>query len=428
MKKNLFYNMSVCLMALLAWGCTSGDIDDVFEENASQRLDNMTQECLNLLTSAPNGWAIEYYPEENQSYGGYIFLASFDTGGNVTVAGEIADPDERVTSHYSLLSSQGVVLSFDTYNSLFHYFADPDIGSGSSQEGDFEFAFKGGDANELTFTGTKTGNTIVFKALDANVDWTTYLTQVNDMETTILRSPYCSYIYNGSGETITFDMDMSYNLLTYVPDSSEPDVTATIAYCYTPEGITFYQPITLGSSEVQTFRWDATAEEMVCVEDAGVVLVGGTSEDYVPYDTFLGDWIFSYNNGSSAANVTIETLSEGQSFTLTGLPYDLDLDYNKRTGQLSLTTQYVGRYSSYYIYFCPWDASEGYLTWTSGAGFDIVYNGDEANPVLTFVDNGVWGSYDVNSLLFYAFSSSTASSSSTVGSLYQYPYLVDMHK
>lgn len=429
MKKNLFYNISVCLMALLAWGCTTGDIDDVFEVNASQRLDNMSQECMDLLTAAPNGWVIEYYPEASQSYGGYVYLASFDTDGNVTVAGEIGETDERVTSHFSILSSNSVVLSFDTYNSLFHYFADPDVGSGSSYEGDFEFAFKGGDSSELTFTGVKTGNTIMFRALDADVDWTTYLTQVAEMESTILNSPYVSYVYNGSDGTFTFDMDTSYRLLTYVPDSSQPDVTATVAYCYTADGMKFYEPITLGSLEVQTFRWDTTADEMVCVEDASVVLTAETSEDYVPYETFLGDWTFSYYYGYYNKSVSIVTQTEGVSFTLTGLEYDLTLGYNKRTGRLSLTTQYVGTYgSSYYVYFCPWDADSGYLTWGDGYGFDLVYNGDESDPVLTFEDNGGWSGYNVTSFLFYAFTSSTASSSTTAGSVAQYAYVVDLHK
>lgn len=426
MKKHFFYYIAVCLTTLFTWGCTTNDIDDVFEENASQRLDDMTQECMDLLTGASNGWLIEYYPEDNQSYGGYVYLASFDRDGNVTVAGEIGEPDERVTSHFSILSSNSVVLSFDTYNSLFHYFADPDVLSGNSYEGDFEFAFKGGNSNELTFTGTKTGNTIMFKAMDADADWTSYLTQVAEMESTIRRSPYCSYVYNGADGTITFNMDTSYHLLTYVPDSSEPDVTATVAYCYTADGITLYTPVTLGLSQAQTFRWDDAAGQMVCEENSGVVLNGGVSDNYVPYDTFLGDWYLTYYYGT--VPVSIVAQEEGVSFTLTGLTFDLTLNYDKSTGQLSLTTQYVGRYGNYYVFLCPWDADLGYLTWGDGYGFNIVYNGDEVNPVLSFENNGAWVGYDITSFLFCTFSSATASSSTRVGTLAQYPYLESLHK
>ncbi len=415
-------------MALLAWGCTSDEIDDVFEVNASQRLDNMMEECMSLLTAAPNGWLIEYYPEEDQSYGGYVFLASFETNGDVTVAGGAGEPDERVTSHFSILSSQSVVLSFDTYNSLFHYYADPDVGSGSSYEGDFEFAFKGGDSSELTFTGVKTGNTIMFTALDSSVDWTTYLTQVADMEYAILTSPYCGYVYDGSGETVSFDMDATYRLLTYAPDSSNPDEITTIAYCYTNDGMKFYEPITLGSSEVQTFRWDATAEEMVCVEDANVVLSGMVSDNYVPYDLFLGDWYLTHGTtGQEETPVSIVTLVEGVSFTLTGLTADVTLGYNKITGQLSLTTQSAGLYGSYYLYFCVWDPDSGYYGWGDGYGFYIVWNGDESDPILTFEDNGSW-SYNTSSFRFQAFTSSTPSSSASVGYVSRYYYVECLHK
>ncbi len=422
MKKVLYY-ISVAVL-FITYGCTT-EVDEVFSENASERLSAKMEECMELLTSASNGWEIAYYPEEDQSYGGYTYLASFTEDGDVTVAGEIGDSSERVTSHFSILSSNSAVLSFDTYNSLFHYFSDPDVGSGDSYEGDFEFTYVSGDSSEMIFKGTKTGNTYVFTALDDDVDWTEYLDAIVEMEYTFTASPYIGLIYNGT-EEVEFTLDDTYRIFTY---STGAESTATVAFRFTPTGISFYKDMEFDGVTARNFAWSDTNENFVSTDAVSTITLNGTySDDYVPYDTFLGDWVLSYYNGSRSVNVTIEEDSYGSSYTLTGLRYDLTLGYSKKSGRLSLLTQYVGRYSSYYVYFCPWACAAGYLTWSDTVGFDIIYNGDDEDPILTFEDNGAWVSYEATGFLFYCFTSSTASSSTTAGYLAQYPYLVSLHK
>lgn len=425
---------SIYLLGLLGLcitgGCTS-DVDDVFEQNASTRVSQAMNECKTLLTAAPNGWQIAYYPDENQSYGGYVFLAKFDANGNVTVSGGLEnDPSEKVTSHYSILSSNSATLAFDTYNTLFHEFSDPDLGRGSTYGGDFEFTYVQGDASEMVFQGTKTGNRIVFTAMDAAADWSEYLTDVAEMENKIIVSPYYAFEF---GDYL-FQMDDSFaHVLTYAPDPSKPEATESVAYCYTPDGISLYEPIELGGTQarsggtrVQHFRWDEAGQQLVPEGEAvgSVTLKGVISEEYVPYDTFVGEWKLAYSAGT--INVKLVPVQEGVSMTLTGFPYDIAIGYSKRTGKLSMTTQYLGNYGSLYsIYLCPWDCDTGYLTWTSGIGFDLAYNGDESNPEILFEDNGAWAGYTVSGMLFYAFDQTTGA---RAGYLYRYPYLDKLYK
>ena len=70
----------------------------------------------------------------------------------------------------------------------------------------------------------------------------------------------------------------------------------------------------------------------------------------------------------------------------------------------------------------------GYLTWSDGCGMDLVYNGDEYSPAILFTDNGLWGSYDVNAFLFRAFTSMTAGSSTSAGSVATYSSVIGLYR
>ncbi|MER8353197.1 DUF4302 domain-containing protein, partial [Acinetobacter baumannii] len=78
-----------------------------------------------VLTSAENGWLMKYYPKANTKYGGYNLLLKFGTDGNVTAMSDALGADTKATSHYKLEQSASIVLSFDAYNKVIHFFSDP---------------------------------------------------------------------------------------------------------------------------------------------------------------------------------------------------------------------------------------------------------------------------------------------------------------
>lgn len=439
MKKQIYY-LSIGVILAFLNGCVT-EVDEVFEKSASERLDEHLIECRELLLSAKNGWLIEYYPASNQAVGGFNFIALFDKNGSVTVASEITSSDYLTTSHYSLLTSNSVVLTFDTYNDIFHYLSDPDVGVGESYGGDFEFKYISGNENEMTFKGTRTENTILFKALGEEVDWKDYLDKVLIMNEKISSSPYGFFVWNGASQSIEFELDDVLNIFTYAPDSSQPYAIKSVSFCYTPSGITLYETIQIGDAFVKTFTWDDVNMKYVS-EDAKtesgtattVELEATLSSNYVPFETFLGSWILSYGaTGTSTATVSITENVYNKQLKMTGLStFTVLLNYSKKTGKLSMTAQYVGMYSNtYYTYLCPWDNTAGYLTWSSGTGFDLTYNGDETNPKLAISDNGVWGGQQATGMLYYCFFSQPPSNSNVAGSISastQYPYLIDFHK
>ena len=115
---------------LLAAAC-SPEEDDIFSDSSANRADAAIAADMQVLTGAANGWLMEYYPEASQMYGGYNILLSFSEDGRVTVAGDIVtDPTATATSLFSVKQSAGIVLSFDTYNEIFHFFSDPGNSNG----------------------------------------------------------------------------------------------------------------------------------------------------------------------------------------------------------------------------------------------------------------------------------------------------------
>ena len=122
MKK--IYSLAFALVALLAITSCKNEIDDVFDQPSAERISAELQKTKEVLTSAKNGWCLEFFGKRD--LGGYNILLKFDANNNVTAASELTeDVNETATSHYALTQSKGAILSFDTYNSIYHKFAAP---------------------------------------------------------------------------------------------------------------------------------------------------------------------------------------------------------------------------------------------------------------------------------------------------------------
>ena len=147
------FNIFLVLTLLLS-ACTYR-IDDVFDQSSAIRVREEIARTGEILAGAQNGWVMEYYAATK--YGGYNILCKFNEDNTVAVQSEIFG-EKVVTSHYKVDQSQGVVLSFDEYNEIFHYFstpANPDgIGTnGEGMLGDFEFRVLSVSAEEILLEG-----------------------------------------------------------------------------------------------------------------------------------------------------------------------------------------------------------------------------------------------------------------------------------
>ena len=116
--KKLVSNIWLITALVLGFVACTSEVDDVYDKPVSERVSDVIKNDMAILTSAQNGWVMYMYGD--LVYGGYNVLCKFNDDHTVTVASEIAASDAMVTSHFKLIQSAGVVLSFDEYNEIFN--------------------------------------------------------------------------------------------------------------------------------------------------------------------------------------------------------------------------------------------------------------------------------------------------------------------
>ena len=195
------YIFQVSLAACFAWALAScvQDEKEIFEKSASLRMNEALVNAKNVLTAAPNGWVMYYYPEGDQIYGGYVHTMKFSDDGEVTVRSELFE--DSYTSRFSMLPDDGPVLSFDTNNYAFHYFATPS-GDGKNQygesgryqayKGDFEFMIMKATPEEVVLNGKRTRNKIHMYPLTESPD--ALMEKVLDMSENLFVSSFTGTI------------------------------------------------------------------------------------------------------------------------------------------------------------------------------------------------------------------------------------------
>lgn len=252
MKK--IYNILFALIAVLSFTSCSNDIDEVFDKPSAERVNDAIAEYKTVLTSAENGWLMKYYPKANTKYGGYNLLLKFGTDGNVTAMSDALGADTKATSHYKLEQSASVVLSFDEYNKVIHFFSDPanpaGIGdNGKGMEGDLEFRVLTATADSVVMLGKKRGTKIVMTPMAKDADWAETISHIDDLEQEMQFPKYTCEVND-----VKYVATTSYRTITFTSSNAE-DGSTTIPYIVTDKGIEFYKPITLDGISIKGFNY-----------------------------------------------------------------------------------------------------------------------------------------------------------------------------
>lgn len=248
------YNILFTLIAVLSFTSCSNDIDEVFDKPSAERVNDAIAEYKTVLTSAENGWLMKYYPKANTKYGGYNLLLKFGTDGNVTAMSDALGADTKATSHYKLEQSASIVLSFDEYNKVIHFFSDPanpdGIGdNGKGMEGDLEFRVLTATADSVVMLGKKRGTKIVMTPMAKDADWTETINQIDGLEQEMQFPKYTCEVND-----VKYVATSSYRTITFTSSNAEEGST-TEPYIVTDKGIEFYEPITLNGVTIKGFNY-----------------------------------------------------------------------------------------------------------------------------------------------------------------------------
>ncbi len=290
---------------------------EIFDQTPAERMEAFLDEYQEILEAAENGWILEYYPDSDVSYGGYVYHLSF-YNGEVSALFQLAnDVSTPVSSLYKMVSDDGPVLSFDTYNSYIHYFATPSGGAENYQgyRGDTEFKIMGKskDESEIYLVGKKSGNPCTLTYFE-DEDPVAYLEACNaTMEE--LNFPSITAIEFQVGDLVgamesNGVMGLS-NLLYYAyPESSDEGaayIEGAIPFCTTPEGLRTFQPVEIDGMEYDFFYFDSETNSFKSDDDYVSINLIYTpiSEQFI-----ASEWYITKENLSPAARSIFDAVEQ----------------------------------------------------------------------------------------------------------------------
>lgn len=400
----LFVAMAVGVMSTTLFSSCLKDDDDVFNESSAERLQATLDKCKSVLTSSEYGWAFDYYPDRHLTSGGYVFTCKF-TGNEVTAGFEL-EQGVFETSYYKMTNDNGPILSFDTYNSLLHYFATPSSGEYEAKDGDFEFMIMDVQDDVIKLRGNRNGNYAYLHRLDRDAE--TYLNDVAAASSSIFHKELVGKI---GGTEVEISMEPARGSRYFEASWGEDDAFGSV-FVPTTNGIRFMEPITVNGVSVSELEYKVTEFRYVGVDSKGneIALQGERPADYSEYDEYIGNFSMRYStNGQRGVDVSIEANGE-HSYLIKGLgnSFDVVATYNEARGCMQLTSQQVGVDGTDLYWLCAvgTDADTGKAkpSWSTDCGFLI--KKDPANPGKFLVSPNDYNQMQAHSLMVWRFAGS----------------------
>lgn len=403
--RNKIFNILALGALLLTTSCSLHDDNEIFNTPAAQRIEGSIASDKALLESATNGWELHLWMGEDNTGGGYTYLMKFNNG-KVSVGSEIADPDMRTSSSYDVIADEGPVLTFNTYNQIFHYAAKPEL-DGSQKQQDYEFVILRTTNDSIFLRGKKYGNKMVMTRMADDVSWTDEITKIQQVDKDLMMT----FTIRNNGDSIGTAELSDDRIMELNADGN----TIEMPYYVSTTGIVLLQPIQYKGASIQNLVYN-TDEMSFSSPDKGaaaLALEANLPENSMYYKEFAGTYTLSYNKGKlSIKNITLTPAGDGSTYHLTGLVPNatLTLTYNKNNGSLRLSTpQLVGSQGGIYYFILP--MARGIVFPMSGLGMDLTKDISKEGTVLSFVDD--FTNYNIDSFIIAGFTSETQVGNST---------------
>ncbi len=257
---------------MLALSSCSSDDDRIFDQSAADRLEQYKKEYAEVLTAEGGLWSMEYF--SNSEEPGYVFVMKFDKNGSVEISANhkwIGSEYKKETSLWKMIADNGPVLSFNSYNPVFHIFSDPanitgpyapegesgDINeTGYGHEGDYEFQFMevSDDGQTVRLLGKKRLYDIFLHRLDPNTNVEQYLADVQ-----AVNSRFSPKFNEYTMTDVDGNLYRVYDMYTGIPyvyplDGDAVTQTSSGNGVFTLEGFRFMTPLEVKRADDSTFE------------------------------------------------------------------------------------------------------------------------------------------------------------------------------
>lgn len=282
----LFFALSA--LFLTSFNSCKNEEEDLFDQTSALRLEAAKKDYTALLTSASNGWAMEYFSIEK--YKGYTMLVKFNSDGSVKFAAKDDLTSNKYTeeegSLWEMIADNGPVLTFNTSNSLLHRFSSPeDIPStpkneddeqGLGYEGDYEFIMvsPAADKDVVMLKGKKRGMYIRLTRLSEDQNWEDYFAKQEALiEKVFGKSVNPVLLVLGDKN---YEMhEMSSGIAKYIPEGGDIITDAEErSVAFTANGFRLIKPITENGYSAQNFVYDESNDIFTCSDDQEITIKG----------------------------------------------------------------------------------------------------------------------------------------------------------
>ena len=413
MKTKAIYKALLAACLVLTFASCTKDEEQIFDKSAAVRMKEALINAKNILTAAPNGWVMYYYPEGDQIYGGYVHVMKFTEAGEVTVWSELFN--NSYTSIFDMLPDDGPVLSFDTNNFAFHYWATPS-GSGKNQygesglyqayKGDFEFMIMKATADEVILNGKRTRNKIHMYPISETPD--EFMAKIDHMNEQLFVSSFNGTIGNDAVNLYLSlgNRQAKFTLPEQLNEDGEP-LKVSVAYSITDRGISLYKPIKVGSNTISEFIFNPETQCLIS-DNPNASLQGELPEGWHAYNGFVGNYSLTYFDGT-ITGIEVKADVVGKSYTVSGLSpaFDVVATYDLGLGRIEIQAQYVAgpdeTGNGYDVMMAGWDSKAGKVNYTTSGLYGIL--NEEGNSI-SWEDNNKFSGYTTDGFILYFFTTS----------------------
>ena len=196
------YLVMIGLLAATFAAC-SRDEESLFDKPAAIRAQEAVDNAFDVLTSNESGWEMAYFPNLEASAKGYNMVLRFNKNGNVSVtAKNSATTMNKImtdtASTWAVKSDYGPILTFDTYNDVFHAFSDPQE-NGAGLLGDYEFLILKATPELVLLKGKKHSAYTVMRPMK-NPDLTAYFAACEKMQTKLFGNNNIVTLHQGDNK------------------------------------------------------------------------------------------------------------------------------------------------------------------------------------------------------------------------------------
>ena len=225
-------------LLVATFAACSRDEESLFDKPAAIRAQEAVENAFDVLTSNEVGWEMAYFPNLEASAKGYNMVLKFNKNGMVSVTAKNSTTTMNkimtdTASTWAVKSDYGPILTFDTYNDVFHAWADPQE-NGAGLLGDYEFLILKATPELVLLKGKKHSAYTVMRPMK-NTDLTAYFAACEKMRSklfgnnnvvTLHQGDKKMYLYKGAEgqfQSAAYGSKLIAEAATYHPVCSTED-------------------------------------------------------------------------------------------------------------------------------------------------------------------------------------------------------------